>query len=59
MVAIGWLDNKPVHFVSTADTTEIVTVSRRSGANLIEVSAPVVVANYNKYMGGVDCHDRL
>jgi len=59
MVAIGWLDNKPVHFVSTADTTEIVTVSRRSGANLIEVSAPVVVANYNKYMGGVDRHDRL
>jgi len=59
IVAIGWLDNKPVYFISTADTTEIVSVSRRSGANLLEVSAPVVVANYNKYMGGVDRHDRL
>ena len=47
MVAIGWLDNKPVHFVSTADKTEIVSVSRRAGANLLEVSAPVVAANYN------------
>jgi hypothetical protein len=59
MMAIGWLDNKPVHFVSTADTTDIVTVNRKSGATQIAVSAPMAVANYNKFMGGVDRHDRL
>jgi hypothetical protein len=26
MIAVGWLDNKAVYFVSTADTTETVTV---------------------------------
>jgi hypothetical protein len=32
-----WLDNKPVHFVSTADTTEIVHVKRKSGGNLLDI----------------------
>jgi hypothetical protein len=59
MMAIGWLDNKPVHFISTADTTEIVEVQRKMGSDKISVSAPMAVANYNKYMGGVDHHDRL
>jgi len=59
IVAVGWLDNKPVHFISTSDTSEIVEVKRRSGRESLHVSAPVVVHNYNKYMGGVDCHDRL
>jgi hypothetical protein len=59
MIAIGWLDNKLVHFISTADTTDIVQVQRKSGAEKIYVSAPMAVANYNKYMGGVDRHDRL
>ncbi len=31
MLAVGWIDNKAVHFVSTADTTETVIVSRRAG----------------------------
>jgi len=39
--------------------SEIVEVKRRSGRESLHVSAPVVVDNYNKYMGGVDCHDRL
>jgi hypothetical protein len=54
MIAIGWLDNKPVHFISTADSTEIVQVQRKSGAEKLNVSAPMAVANYNQYMGGVD-----
>jgi hypothetical protein len=59
IVAIGWLDNKPVHFISTADTTDIVVVKRQSGRESLNISAPVVVHNYNKYIGGVDYHDRL
>jgi hypothetical protein len=31
IVAVGWLDNKPVHFISTSDTSEIVEVKRRPG----------------------------
>ncbi len=59
MIAVGWLDNKPVNFISTADTTEIVSVERRIKHEKVKVPAPVVVKNYNKYMGGVDKHDKL
>jgi len=59
MIAVGWVDSKAVYFVSTADTTEITTVQRRIGRNNVEVKAPMAIANYNKWMGGVDHHDRL
>jgi hypothetical protein len=59
MLAIGWLDNKPVHFVSTVDTSEIVHVQRKCGSEKLDVSAPMAVTNYNKYMGGINHHDRL
>jgi hypothetical protein len=59
LIAVGWLDNKPVNFISTADTTEIVSVERRIKNEKVKVPAPVVVKNYNKYMGGVDKHDKL
>ncbi len=41
VLTIGWIDNKAVHFISTAYTTEIVTVNRRSGGNKMEVTAPM------------------
>ncbi len=59
MLAIGWIDNKAVHFISTADTMETVIVNRRSGSNKMDVVAPVAIKNYNKFMGGVDRHDCL
>jgi hypothetical protein len=59
LIAVGWLDNKLVNFISTADTTEIVSVERRIKNEKVKVPAPVVVKNYNKYMGGVDKHDKL
>jgi hypothetical protein len=57
VLAVGWVDSKVLYFVSTADTTEIVTVNRRIGSTKVNVVAPLAIANYNKFMGGVDCHD--
>jgi Transposase IS4 len=59
MIAVGWLDNKAVHFITTADTTAMQTVQRRIQNEKVNVPAPEVVANYNKFMGGVDKHDKL
>ncbi len=54
MLAVGWIDNKTVHFISTADTLETAIVSRRSGSKKMDVAAPVAIKNYDKFMGGVD-----
>ncbi len=59
MIAVGWLDNKAVHFISTADKTVMTSVKRRVGNKKEDAPAPELVLNYNKYMGGVDRHDRL
>jgi hypothetical protein len=59
MLAVGWVDSKAVYFVSTADTTDIVTVNRKIGSSKVDVRAPSAVAKYNKFMGGVDHHDCL
>jgi hypothetical protein len=59
MIAVGWLDNRDVNLVSTADTTETVNVLRRVQNEKKEIPAPEVVKKYNKFMGGVDKHDKL
>ena len=59
ILAVGWFDSKAVYFMSTADTSEVVTVTRRIGSMKVDVWAPLAVSNYNKYMGGEDWHDRL
>jgi hypothetical protein len=59
MIALGWLDNKAVNFISTADSTTITTVQRRIQNKKVEIPAPEVVYNYNRFMGGVDQHDKL
>jgi len=59
IISVGWLDNKGVNFISTADTTAVKTVKHRVTDSKVEVAAPEVVVNYNKYMGGVDQHNHL
>jgi len=54
MVAVGWIDNKAVHFISTVDSTKVVNVRRRVQNNKVDVSTPIIVQNNNKYMGGVN-----
>ncbi|MGH7955149.1 MAG: hypothetical protein ACREOZ_04230, partial [Gloeomargaritales cyanobacterium] len=55
MTAAGWLDGNPVHLLSTADGSEIGTVTRRTGGRQQDVSAPVLVKRYNKAMQAVAC----
>jgi hypothetical protein len=38
---------------------EAAIVSRRSGSKKMGIAAPVAIKYYNKFMGGVDRHDRL
>jgi hypothetical protein len=59
IVAIGWMHSKPVNVISTADTMEMGFVRRRIGNTKVDVEAPEAIVNYNKYMSGVDKHDRL
>jgi len=40
LIAIGWLDNKAVNFISTADTTAVKAVKCRVTDNKVEVAAP-------------------
>lgn len=34
-------------------------ISRYDRPNIVEYDAPLAIAIYNKYMGGVDAHDQL
>ena len=54
LIAVGWLDNKPVNFISTADTTEIVSVERRIKHEKVKVPAPVVVKNLIVYLSCIN-----
>jgi len=44
LIALGWLDNKAVNFISTSDTTKVVSVSRRVQNERLQISAPQTVA---------------
>jgi len=59
LIAVGWIDNKAVNFISTADTTDIVSIERRIRNEKVSIPAPLGVKIYNKYIGGVDKHDKL
>ena len=60
MMCTMWMDSKPVHFLSTGAVATETTVNRRSknGPPTL-VKCPQVVADYHKWMGGVDVHDQL
>lgn len=60
-VAAAWKDNKVVNVVSTlASPMESTSVNRRQkDGTRVEVSCPLCVALYNRYMGGVDYSNQL
>jgi Transposase IS4 len=58
--ACSWIDNKPVYFVAHGVSTRKTAVYRKEkNGSVVEVSCPEFIADYNKYMNGVDSHDQL
>lgn len=60
LLYVKWKDSKTVHFLSNFHGTEQTVLSRtQKDGSKLEVTAPMVVADYNKDMGGVDKADML
>ncbi|POM60149.1 hypothetical protein PHPALM_31030 [Phytophthora palmivora] len=60
MVALGWVDNKPVYFLGSQVPTKLTNLTRREkNGTLSTVPCPGAVRTYLQNMGGVDRHDQL
>ena len=62
MMALKWMDKRAVSMLSTIHDNSMTTKvrrTRRAVGGQEEVRKPVVVEQYNKYMGGVDRSDQL
>ncbi|GMF15187.1 unnamed protein product [Phytophthora fragariaefolia] len=59
MIAVSWMDNRPVHFIATGCSTRPATLARGAGADVVDVPAPQLVKDYQDGMGGADLHDQL
>jgi hypothetical protein len=59
MIALSWVDKKPVHFLATGATCAHSSVRRYVGRSYEQVACPQIVTDYHKLMGGVDRHDQL
>ena len=58
--AVVWMDKKPVYVLSSAHQSTTLSVKRKNqDGSTTEVKCPTSVAEYNRYMGGVDLHDQL
>ena len=62
MMALKWMDKRPVTMLSAIHDDSFVTKKRRSRAaqdGEEDILKPLVVEEYNKHMGGVDTGDQL
>ena len=59
LVAFGWLDGNPVHFLTTADGTDLSSVVRRVKDRQRRIKAPSAIRKYNHGMQAVDRFDQL
>ena len=62
MVALKWADKRQVSMLSTVHNDSMLTKTRRTRlvqGGREEVRKPVMVEEYNRYMGGVDKSDQL
>ena len=59
IVASSWMDGSVVNMLSNADSSGTGIVTRQLGKKQVEIKAPVVVKEYNKFMQGVDRVDQM
>ena len=60
LTALGWMDNRPVYFLSSHVPRDIVTIKRREkNGDVTSVPCPRMVKIYQDFMSGVDKHDQL
>ena len=62
MMALKWMDKRPVSMLTTIHDDTMMTKlrrTRRAEGGQEEVRKPVVVEEYNRFMGGVDRSDQL
>jgi hypothetical protein len=62
MMALKWMDKRPVCMLTTIQDDSMMTKVRRTRrveGGQEEIRKPVVVEEYNNYMGGVDKSDQL
>ena len=61
-MCLKWMDKMPVAMLSTIHSNEVSTKHRRTRSKNIgmkDINRPVVVDEYNKYMGEVDHSDQM
>ncbi len=60
LTAFGWVDGTShVHFLSTADGSQMSEVKRKKKNEKHQVKAPLSIGKYNKCMHAVDRHDQM
>lgn len=60
LTGIRWMDKRPVAALLTINDSSMTTVTRRSQqvpSGIEIISKPVMIVEYNKFMGGVDIAD--
>ena len=58
LTATHWYDNRDVYALSTAVDDTVVQVRRRVENEVIDVTCPEIIQDYNSFMGGVDICDQ-
>ncbi|DAZ96810.1 TPA: hypothetical protein N0F65_007071 [Lagenidium giganteum] len=60
LVALSWMDSRPVNFLATGCSTKLTQVRRRErDGSRTDVPCPQLVVQYHRGIGGVDVHDQL
>jgi len=60
IVALAWMDNKPVRFLGTGCSTQLTEFTRQErDGSVSTVPCPRLVREYHEAMGGVDVPDQL
>lgn len=61
ITVMAWQDRKPIHFISNYENPAIVenATRRRKDGTLQDIQMPLLVKNYNSFMGGCDKNDQM